>query len=260
MIYLTGDIHGVLGSRRLAADRFPPGRAPTEEDMVIVLGDFGLLWSEPPTDREASELRRIESLPWTTLFLDGNHENFTLLNALPEEERWGAPVGVVSPRVLHLKRGYVYTLQGKRCFVLGGAASVDRAWRIPGRSWWREEIPSLEEFARGRAALERAGWSVDWILTHTAPNAVLQAMDLDKYLSGDPVSDYLDELCARATYNRWYCGHLHRDRVFDDGRFVVVGEGIVEGESGTFLVSDRGRPGLRERLREMGARRPREGD
>ena len=29
MIYLTGDIHGVLGSRRLAADRFPPGRAPT---------------------------------------------------------------------------------------------------------------------------------------------------------------------------------------------------------------------------------------
>ena len=227
---------------------------------MIVLGDFGLLWSEPPTDREASELRRIESLPWTTLFLDGNHENFTLLNALPEEERWGAPVGVVSPRVLHLKRGYVYTLQGKRCFVLGGAASVDRAWRIPGRSWWREEIPSLEEFARGRAALERADWSVDWILTHTAPNAVLQAMDLDKYLSGDPVSDYLDELCARATYNRWYCGHLHRDRVFDDGRFVVVGEGIVEGESGTFLVLDRGRPGLRERLREMGARRPREGD
>ena len=36
MIYLTGDTHGVLGSRRLTADRFPPGRTPTEEDMVIV--------------------------------------------------------------------------------------------------------------------------------------------------------------------------------------------------------------------------------
>lgn len=260
MIYLVGDIHGVLGSRRLSPERFPSGESLTREDFVVVLGDFGLLWNDPPTPRERAELERIEALPWTTLFVDGNHENFALLDALPEEERWGAPVGVVSPHVVHLKRGYIYTLEGRRCFVFGGATSVDKEARVAGRSWWREEIPSREEFDRGRTSLDAAGWSVDWVLTHTAPNHVVRELNLGKYFHGDPVSDYLDEIHEKVSYERWFCGHLHRDRVFEDGRLVVLGEGIADGETGTVIPGRGGGLSTREAMRRLLAKLPREGD
>ena len=260
MIFLTGDTHGLLEIGRLGAANFPAGERLTRRDVVVILGDFGLLWSDPPRREERLALGRLEESPWTTLFVDGNHENFPMLHALPEEERFGAPVGVVSPHVLHLRRGYVYTIGGKRCFVFGGARSVDKKSRTPGRSWWPAEIPSAEEYRRGLDSLEASGWSVDWILTHTAPNHILQALDLYKYLAGDPVSAYLDEIHREIAYEKWFCGHLHRNRRFPNDRIHVLRENIVNGDTEEIVSVERDRPPLRERIRAFARLRPLEGD
>ena len=260
MIFLTGDTHGVLEIGRLNPDNFPAGQSLTRDDLVIILGDFGLLWSDPPRSEELGALEQLENSPWTTLFLDGNHENFSLLKALPGEERFGAPVGVVSAHVFHLRRGYIYTLQNKHCFVFGGARSVDRKGRRSGESWWRQEIPSEEEFRRGLDVLEEADWKVDWILTHTAPNHILKKTNLLKYLAGDPVSAYLDELCREVGYDRWFCGHLHLNRYFPEDRLHVLRENILNGETEKVVSKKRNSPSLRRLLRSIGAKKPLDGD
>ena len=260
MIYLTGDTHGVYGMTRFSPGNFPAGERLSRDDLVVVLGDFGLFWSDPPTEPEREELERLSSRPWTTLFLDGNHENFTLLDALPQEERFGAPVGVAAPGVFHLKRGYVYTLEGKTCFVFGGARSLDRHGRTAGKSWWRREIPSEEEYRRGLDSLESAGWAVDWILTHTAPEGILKATNLAKYLAGDPVSLYLEEIRKETDYKRWFCGHLHRNAYFPGERVHVLRENILEGGTGNVVSVERNRPPLKERLRTFRSRLPQQGD
>ena len=48
----------------------------------------------------------LEEKPFTTLFVDGNHENFDLLNTLPERQWNGGRVHVVREHVLHLMRGH----------------------------------------------------------------------------------------------------------------------------------------------------------
>lgn len=85
-VFLTGDTHGeadiakVDAFARVAQDL-------TRDDVLIVLGDFGLVWADPPSEGERRRLDWYEEQPWTTLFVDGNHENFDLLDALPVTQR-----------------------------------------------------------------------------------------------------------------------------------------------------------------------------
>ena len=260
MIFLTGDTHGVLEIGRLGPENFPAGQNLNRKDLVIILGDFGLFWSDPPRPEELKALENLENYPWTTLFLDGNHENFPLLKGLPEEERFGAPAGIVSSHVFHLKRGYVYTLQNRQCFVFGGARSVDRKRRRAGVSWWREEIPTEEEFRRGLDSLEAADWKVDWILTHTAPNNILEKTNLLKYLADDPVSAYLDEIIREVRYGRWFCGHLHLNRYFPEDRLHVLRENILNGETEEAVSKKRNGLSFRRLLRSTRAKKPLDGD
>lgn len=217
MIYLTGDTHGTieigkLSRANLAVERVEPG----EGDFVIILGDFGLVFA--PDGQSAEErwwLKWLDEKPWTTLFIDGNHENFARLNALPEEEWRGGRVHRVSESVLHLMRGQIFEIDGRSFFTMGGAASHDRQFRKKGRSWWPEELPSEEELARADAALDGCGRRVDYVLTHCAPTLV-QGRINPTFLP-DRLTEYLQHVCDTTAFHRWYFGHYHIDREYDDG-------------------------------------------
>ena len=217
MIYLTGDTHGTieigkLSRANLAVERVEPG----EDDFVIILGDFGLVFA--PDGQSAEErwwLKWLDKKPWTTLFIDGNHENFARLNALPEEEWRGGRVHRVSESVLHLMRGQVFEIDGRSFFTMGGAASHDRQFRKEGRSWWPEELPSEEELARADAALDGCGRRVDYVLTHCAPTLV-QGRINPTFLP-DRLTEYLQHVRDTTEFGRWYFGHYHIDREYDDG-------------------------------------------
>lgn len=71
------------------------------------------------------------------LFVDGNHENHDLLDALAVSHWNGGRAHVLPgrPHVIHLMRGQFYEVPDRgRWFVMGGARSQDREWRIEGRS------------------------------------------------------------------------------------------------------------------------------
>ena len=216
-IFLTGDVHGDVTSARLGKRLFPEGEGLSKEDFLVVLGDFGLFWHNPRTPEERRCLRSLADRPWTTLFIDGNHENFDLLDALPTEERWGAPVGVAAPGVYHLRRGFVYDVAGLSCFVFGGGRSVDKSVRTPGIDWWERENPGPEERTLGLENLERRGWKVDLVWTHVAPTRACDRLLSDHYAfahtgrgtAHDPLSDYLDDIAERLSFKLWSFAHYH---------------------------------------------------
>lgn len=62
-------------------------------------------------------------------------------------------------------RSEVYEIDGVRIFTLGGAASIDRAFRIPFATWWPQEIPTERNFDEARANLSARDWEVDYVVT-----------------------------------------------------------------------------------------------
>ena len=121
-VYVTGDTHGSIDLAKLRPRRFEAGSRLTKDDYVIVAGDFGLVWDGSPSELETRDW--LDARPWTTLFVDGNHENHELLASLPVEKWHGGLVHRVSGSILHLMRGQVFDLDGLSVFAMGGAASV----------------------------------------------------------------------------------------------------------------------------------------
>lgn len=213
-VFLTGDIHGELDIAKVDDFSRGDGQALTRDDYLIILGDFGLVWTDPPSEGEAARLDWLEAQPWTTLFVDGNHENFDLLDALPVEKWAGGRVHRVREHVLHLLRGEAFVIDGLTFFVVGGAYSIDREWRTPHRTWWPQEVPSAEERAYVDRRVRELG-SVDYVLTHCPPTGCYRryrARWSGFWGPSDEWTDWLEEhVEGRLRYRRWFYGHLHFD-------------------------------------------------
>ena len=121
-IYVTGDIHGTPFPR-LNTKMFPDQKHLTKDDYVIICGDFGVIWNDTKTEKYL--LDDLQERNFTTLFVDGNHENFDRLNTYPVETWHGGKVHKIRPNVIHLMRGQVFHLQGKTFWTFGGARSHD---------------------------------------------------------------------------------------------------------------------------------------
>lgn len=237
MVYLTGDIHGRIDIGKLMAGRWSEGQSLTRDDLLIILGDFGLLWADPPDERDEEWLDWLEAQPWTTLWLDGNHENHDLIDRLPRDVWHGGRVHRLPgrPHIIHLMRGEVFDIEGESVFVMGGAESMDQSCRTPGVSWWPREMASDEECARAEANLEKRCWRIDYVLSHTCPASVVPSvLDWDYERWGemriDPLEEFLqgvDDRLDPARLKRWYFGHFHKDQIARDMLHVCLYEQIV---------------------------------
>jgi len=227
-VYVTGDVHGraEYGSSRFTSKSWPLGRTLTRDDVVIVAGDFGFVWDG--SNAEKYWLDWFESKPWTTCFVDGNHENHHALANLPVREWNGGLVHEVRPHVLHLMRGEVFDIDGLTVLAMGGAASNDRQYRREGRSWWLEEMPSEEEMEHCRASLDRVDWKVDYVVTHEAPAVLAEGLcrGCGREYRDDRLQRFLAELDGRLGYRAWFFGHYHGDK-WCDAKHRLVYKDIV---------------------------------
>lgn len=183
MIYVTGDTHADIDIGKLSTSRFPQQRNLTKNDYLIVCGDFGLVWDG--SRRERYWQNWLTNKNFTTLWVDGNHENYDMLYEFPLIDKFGGKVREIAPDIFHLDRGQVLTIDGKKIFVMGGARSHDKIYRTEHISWWKEEMPSNEEMEKAVRALEANNWTVNYVLTHCAPRSV-QSMIADWY-ENDPL-------------------------------------------------------------------------
>lgn len=224
ILAVTGDTHGEEG--RFWYPNQPCNKYLKEGDYLFVCGDFGYLSDD--SYRENRNLRMMaEDLPYTICFCDGNHENFDLLEAKEVTEWNGGKVHIIrrdklgNPKVIHLMRGQVYEIAGKKIFTFGGGYSRDKEQRVPGRSWWAREMPNEEEKQEARRNLEACDWKVDYILTHTAPLQTLNHLVRSIEDNERELNDFLSDILEKVTFTHWYMGHLHMDRVVGFGQTVV---------------------------------------
>ena len=220
MIYVTGDCHGNFA--RFEQKHFSEQANMTKDDAVIITGDFGGVWFGDSRDDET--LDWLERLPFTLVYVCGNHENYDALERYPVAEWHGGKVHRIRPHVLHLMRGQIFELEGCRFFTMGGTKSHDTNHRINHISWWRQELPSDEEYIEALQNLERYNWQVDYIITHCAPTSI--ALAGSRHNEADRLTDFLQEVRERATYHYWLFGHYHDNRAIDE-KHILLWEQIV---------------------------------
>lgn len=225
MIYVTGDTHIPIDIHKLSKRFFDPKDATKETTYLIICGDFGGVWEYEENGEEKYWLDWLEEKPYTVLFVDGNHENHVKLNSMPVEEWNGGKIHKIRPHVYHLMRGQVFTIDGKKIFTMGGAASHDKEWRKEGVSWWAEEIPSQEEFDEALKNLETNNYTVDYVITHCLPDNIQHR--LAYWYGHDALTNFLFVIDKDLKYDRWYCGHYHTDQDIAE-KHTVLYSAIIE--------------------------------
>lgn len=228
-IFVTGDAHGQHDFLKLT--RFAESNPwLTKNDYVIIAGDFGAVWYKPTLEKD---LKPYEELPFAVLFVDGNHENFDLLNSYPVSQWNGGEVHFIKPDIIHLMRGQVFELEGNTIFTFGGATSIDKYRRIEGLSWWREEMPSYEELDEGIANLKRYNNKVDYIITHSCGERALmypplrtRSFQMGRYPENQMLS-YFEDIIS---YKHWYFGHFHTDGHLNEKMTVLYQNIVTLGE------------------------------
>ena len=243
-VYITGDCHREWRKLRL----FSALRNLTEEDFIIVCGDFGI-W-DVSDGYERKELNKLSEIKPTVVFVSGNHENFDRLysDEFNTVDFHGGKAQRIRDNVYHLLRGYVFEFCGKRFWAFGGASSHDvedgildpndyespgefrkvvkkwqkenKMFRIKGVSWWERELPTEEEMNRGKEVLAANKNQVDFIISHCCPQQVAAVFSCGLY-KVDRLTNYFDEIMENTKFTRWYFGHYHDDRAIM-GKFVML--------------------------------------
>ena len=222
LIYITGDTHGDFRN----VDCFCEKMQTNKDDVLIILGDAGINYYSGEPDAKKKEY--LESLPITIFAIHGNHEMRPQSIPTYHEVEWcGGMVFVEDeyPHILFAKDGELYNIGGQRTFVIGGAYSVDKAYRLLHRlGWWPDEQPSDEIKRRVEEKLERLHWNVDIVLTHTAP---LRYEPVEVFLHGlnqsmvdKSTEQWLHTIEERLDYQKWYCGHYHTIKKIDRIEFM----------------------------------------
>lgn len=220
MVFVTGDLHGNIDKSKLNSKNFPQQKVMTKDDFVIIAGDFGGIWDESRSENWL--LKWLERKSFTTLFIDGNHENFDLLEQYPVSYWNGGKVRKIRPSIFHLMRGQVFQIDGMKLFAFGGADSIDKQFRKEGESWWPQEIPTEEEYEEGISNLKKHGMSVDVVITHTAPQNVVEQLgylrDDGKFI--DPTTMLLSRFQEVLIFKHWYFGHFHEEK--EMGKYTAL--------------------------------------
>ena len=244
-LYITGDTHGDFS--RFRPESFYEQERLTKEDVILIAGDFGGVWYGD--SRDDAGLNFLDSRPFTTAFVSGNHENYDALAAYPQAEWHGGRVRTIRPSVLMLERGQVFDLGGRMFFAMGGASSHDirdgilepdnpdyerklrqlnaagALYRVNHRSWWKEELPGEDEYRTAREALDKTGWDVDYIITHCCPSSIQDTFSGGLF-QRDALTDFLDEVRERCRFQYWFFGHYHENMVVEK-EFVMLYNQII---------------------------------
>jgi predicted phosphodiesterase len=205
MIMLLGDIHGDIGILKFAiADAVQKGAK-----ALIQVGDFGLMQH---SGIDTGFYRVTKDSPIPIYFIEGNHDDCSrwldikqVSKVFPDGNLWYVP------------RGTVMEIDGRTIAFMGGAASIDKSYRLRQAMHWdpkeevtREDIELLIKNAEGK--------KVDMFITHCPPQTVIDEHFDPKFKLyfgvtidwTDPSQGLIEEAWKALGYPYIYSGHMHR--------------------------------------------------
>lgn len=226
MLCITGDTHGRNDILKLRHNNTLSSL--NKEDYLIIAGDFGGVWDGNWQDRIVHNFYNEQ--PYTTLFIDGNHENFDLLNQYPVENWNGRKVHHITDKIIHLMRGQVFSIADKTIFTFGGGLSIDRIYRTSGLTWWPQEEPSESECRDAMDNLETHNFRIDYIITHAGPESIVrnEIHSAHNLLRLDCQAEkFLDKVLESTKYKHWFCGHYHFDMEIPERELTVLYQKVL---------------------------------
>lgn len=179
-MHLIGDVHAKFTEYHKLCRQFPE---------TIQLGDMGIGFREftPPGEKHR--------------FIRGNHDN---------------------PHICRLTPGYLGDfgyLEEHEIFFLGGAWSIDQAYRIEGRDWWPEEELDYRQFSDAMEMYKRA--KPKTVISHGAPFVVYDSL-MDNPMTPIKIRKHkcrtasaLDAMFEEHQPERWIFAHFHMSRQFE---------------------------------------------
>lgn len=227
-LFCVGDTHGAIDFQKLIDFKDKFGSELTKNDYLMIAGDFGIIWEKEPDAEEIALLDWLDMAPWTTLFIDGNHENHPRLNSFPETVICGGRAHQISKTVYHIMRGEVIEIEDLTLLCMGGADSHDKQWRTPGESWWKEERITEADIQNARDNLERYNFCVDFVISHSLPQSIHRR--IYPYMKPTRSCHLLDDIFWDVDINKsWISGHYHDDftKQEQEGVFRLIYEDII---------------------------------
>ena len=211
MVILTGDTHGEFDR----IEQFCEEYETTENDVMVILGDAGINYWLDEQDEALKE--RLSQLPITLFCIHGNHEERPEEVSGYELVEWrGGFVWIQPeyPNLLFAKDGEIYQFDGKAVITIGGAYSVDKYYRLAvGAPWFGTEQPDERTKGQVMSALNRAGWKVDYVFSHTVPLSAIPRHALlptvDQKMVDNSTEEWLEEIAQKLDYQGWFAGHFH---------------------------------------------------
>lgn len=208
-IALIGDLHGRLDSHTI----FNFLTSQKEHDLIIQCGDFGFVWDGSQSEKEfINKLSRRLKTP--LLIVPGNHENYDLIEQLPTCKKFNGKCYKLRDNIFIAKRGQIFKINGKTFLTLSGAMSTDKYRRIEHISWWKQELWTYREEHDLFKRLDKINWRMDYVISHTAPNEIIQKM-INPYFFNkilDPTTLLFSEIYRDLKFKEWHFAHMHEDR------------------------------------------------
>lgn len=225
-VYVTGDIHGEIDINRISYNNWEESKNLTQNDYLIICGDFGFpffptdISDEPLTNKLCRSSRNsykhwikwLATRPYNILWCDGNHDNHVFWYN-QEVTKWnGGNVHIHpdAPNVIHLMRGEYYIINNTSFWVMGGASSIDKAYRTRNISWWEEELPSNKEYNNAIENLAKYNNKVNYIITHCCSEQIMHNF-INYYFKTDELNKFFNNIDKCVEFDHWYFGHYHKD-------------------------------------------------
>lgn len=165
----AGDWHGNTGWALHCLDIFEA----SEIKMIYHVGDFGV-WGGPDGTAYLRKLnKRLEKNDQFMVVVPGNHENYDMIDRWPINDDGFKCRDTDAQRIWYAPRGHTWEHNGAKFVALGGAFSIDKAWRKEGISWWPQEAITEEDVLNTISNLDAREWDeVDVFLSHDIPAGV----------------------------------------------------------------------------------------
>lgn len=192
-IVAVGDIHGRFGDLNKIINHKQP-------DVVIQLGDNAYYFE--PTKIYGFD--KIKPGNCKVYLVPGNHENWDQIES--KVGRRGRDPIEIEKNVFYCPIGSSEEFNGKRFMFIGGADSIDKAYRIQGVSWWPQEYLNTHDMDYCLAIQHK----IDVICSHTCPFDFQIFNRLQIYdKAHDPSMYALNQIFYELKPERWYFGHWH---------------------------------------------------
>lgn len=197
---LIGDVHGKWREYARILEVYQPERS-------VQVGDFGIGFNgENRLDRDQLKYA-MANFGADNRYIRGNHDN---PEACREDPFW------IPDATFEEDTGIFY---------LGGAWSIDHAWRTVGVDWWADEELSIDELHAAIDLYEKSKPEV--VISHECPEDIVGYM-MPWYRREFPsrTRDALGSMWSLHRPRLWIFGHWHSSvtATFDSCQFTCLNE------------------------------------